>query len=93
MEEISREYYLAHSGHKPTRRAAADLREARRAFSAPRRSTLTREAFRGARRGQRGAALGARSCSTGRPSRRARAQLAALDEREIAWEGDRRRAA
>ena len=29
MEEISREYYLAHAGHKPTRRAPADLREAR----------------------------------------------------------------
>ena len=30
MEEISREYYLAHSGQKPTAGAAADLREARR---------------------------------------------------------------
>ena len=51
MEELSREYYLAHSGHKATRRAAADLREARGDPRATTRSTLALEAFRGAPEG------------------------------------------
>jgi hypothetical protein len=84
MQEISREYYLAHSGNKATAelqpiyaRHASVLGED--AFH------LTLEAFRGASEGseeQRSARLLLEWQAESQSSR----QLATLDEREIAWE-------
>jgi hypothetical protein len=85
MEEISREYYLAHSGQKPT----AELQPiyARHAaLLGPDALELTLEAFRGAAEGseeQRSARLLLDWQAESQSSR----QLAPLDEREIAWEG------
>ena len=83
MQEISREYYLAHSGHKPT----AELQPiyARHAdILGAEALALTLDAFRSAADGtedQRSARL---LLDWQAESQSAR-QLAALDEREIAW--------
>lgn len=84
MVEISREYYLAHSGHKAT----AELQPiyARHAeILGPGALALTLEAFRGSSEGseeQRSARLLLDWQADAQSAR----QLAALDEREIAWE-------
>jgi hypothetical protein len=85
MQEISREYYLAHSGQKPT----AELQPiyARHAgILGPAALEATLEAFKGAAEGseeQRSARLLLDWQAESQSSR----QLAELDEREIAWEG------
>ena len=72
MEEISREYYLAHAGLKPSAELQPMYAKHREILGRD-ALELTREAFRDARR--RAARSGARRgcCSTGRRSRRARA--------------------
>ena len=85
MEELSREYYLAHSGQKPT----ADLQpiyERHAGILGPDALALALESFRAAPDGsdeQRSARLLLDWEAESQSSR----QLAALDEREIAWEG------
>jgi hypothetical protein len=85
MEEISREFYLAHSGHKPT----AELQAIYARYSpilGQDALALTLDAFRNAPPGsddQRSAQLLLDWQAESQSSR----QLAALDEREIAWEG------
>ena len=77
MEELSREYYLAHSGHKATRRAAAGVREARRASSGRDALELALEEFRERAGGERGAAVGAAAARlAGRVAERAPAGAA-----------------
>jgi hypothetical protein len=84
MQEISREYYLAHSGHK----ANAELQPIYAKYAAilgDDALALTLEAFRGAAEGseeQRAARLLLDWQAESQSSR----QLAALDERQIAWE-------
>jgi len=84
MQEISREYYLAHSGQKPT----AELQPiyARHAaILGPDALALTLDAFRSSSEGseeQRSARLLVDWQAESQSAR----QLAALDEREIAWE-------
>jgi hypothetical protein len=85
MHEISREYYLAHSGHKAT----ADLQPVYAKYAnilGPDALALTLEAFRGAAPAseeQRSTRLLLDWQAEAQSSR----QLATLDEREIAWEG------
>ncbi len=84
MQEISREYYLAHSGQKPT----AELQPIYARHAAILGSdalALTLDAFRTAPKGseeQRSARLLLDWQAESQSSR----QLAGLDEREIAWE-------
>ena len=84
MQEISREYYLAHAGHKPT----AELQpiyERHAGVLSPDSLAAVIEAFRGAAAGsdeQRSARLLAEWQIEAQVSR----LLAPLDEREIAWE-------
>src|SRR5215831_14860147 len=84
MTEISREYYLAHSGHKPTAelqpiyaRHAAILGEDSLAFAL--------EAFKGASEGSE-ERRSARLLLDWQAESQSGRQLAPLDEREIAWE-------
>jgi hypothetical protein len=85
MHEISREYYLAHAGHKPT----AELQPVyakHEPILGPDALALTLEAFKGAPANseeQRSSRLLLDWQAESQSSR----QLAALDEREIAWEG------
>jgi len=85
MEEISREFYLAHSGQKPT----AELQSIYARYSpilGPDALALTLDAFQSAPPGsddQRSAQLLLDWQAESQSSR----QLAPLDEREIAWEG------
>lgn len=85
MEEVSREYYLAHAGLKPT----ADLQviyERHAAILGEDALALVREEFRAAPEGsdERRSARLMLEWLTDSVAGRA---LAALDEREIAWEG------
>ena len=85
MQEISREYYLAHSGQKPT----AELQPVYARHAAvlgPDALALTLDAFRAAPESseeRRSARLLAEWQAESQSAR----QLAPLDEREIAWEG------
>ncbi|HZI41976.1 MAG TPA: hypothetical protein VFD67_09745, partial [Gemmatimonadaceae bacterium] len=84
MEELSREYYLAHSGQKPT----AELQPVYRKHAAilgPDALALVLEQFRGAGSGteeQRGLRLLTDWLVESQSAR----ELASLDERDIAWE-------
>lgn len=85
MVEISREYYLAHSGHKAT----AELQPiyARHAeILGPDALALALDAFRGAPEGSE-ERRSARLLVDWQADAQSARQLAALDEREIAWEG------
>ena len=85
MEELSREYYLAHSGQK----ASAELQPVYEKYAAILGSdalTMVLELFRGANVGseeQRGLRLLADWLTESQSAR----ALAPLDEREISWEG------
>ena len=85
MEEISREYYLAHSGQKPT----AELQpvyKRHEGILGPEALAITLEAFKSAApesEEQRSTRLLLDWQAEAQSSR----QLAANDEREIAWEG------
>jgi hypothetical protein len=84
MQEISREYYLAHSGHKPTAELQPIYAKHAEAFS-PDALALARESFLGALPGseeQRSTRLMLDWLAESQSSR----ELAPLDEREIAWE-------
>src|SRR4051812_38076858 len=85
MEEISREYYLAHSGHKPT----AELQPIYARHAAvlgPEALEATLEAFRAAKAGTEDHRSARLLVDWQAESQSAR-QLAELDEREIAWQG------
>ena len=85
MQEISREYYLAHSGHKPT----AELQPiyARHAhILGPDALELTLESLRAAPDGSE-ERRSARLLADWQAESQSARQLAPLDEREIAWEG------
>ncbi len=85
MEEISREYYLAHSGHKPT----AELQPiyARHAAVLGQDALdLTLDAFRNAKEGTE-EHRSARLLVDWQAESQSARQLAELDEREIAWQG------
>lgn len=85
MQEISREYYLAHSGQKPT----AELQPifARHAaILGPEALESTLEAFKGAADGSE-EKRSARLLLDWQAESQSSRQLAELDEREIAWEG------
>ena len=85
MEEVSREYYLAHAGLKPT----ADLQaiyERHAAILGEDALALVREEFRGATPGS-DAHRSARLMLEWLTDSVAGRALAALDEREIEWEG------
>lgn len=84
MQEISREYYLAHSGQKPT----AELQPiyARHAsVLGPDALEVTLEAFQGAAEGSEDR-RSARLLLDWQAESQSSRQLAPLDEREIAWE-------
>jgi hypothetical protein len=84
MQEISREYYLAHSGQKPT----AELQPvyARHAeILGPDALELTLEAFKGSAEGSE-ERRSARLLLDWQAESQSSRQLAALDERAIAWE-------
>ena len=85
MEELSREYYLAHSGHKAT----AELQPVYAKHSGilgPDALELTLEAFKGSAAGSEDQRSTRLLLDWQAESQSAR-QLAPLDEREIAWEG------
>ena len=85
MEEISREYYLAHSGHKPT----AELQPiyARHAAVLGQDALdVTLDAFRSAKEGTE-ERRSARLLVDWQAESQSARQLAELDEREIAWQG------
>lgn len=85
MEEISREYYLAHSGQKPT----AELQpiyERHRAALGSDALALTLDSFRNASEGSEDRRAARLLLDWQAESQSAR-ELAALDEREIEWEG------
>lgn len=85
MQEISREYYLAHSGQKHT----AELQPvyARHAqILGPDALELTLDAFRAAPDGSE-ARRSARLLADWQAESQSARQLAQLDERQIAWEG------
>jgi hypothetical protein len=84
MQEISREYYLAHSGHKQT----AELQpiyDRHAAILGPEALALTLEAFKNSKEGSEEHRLNRLLLDWQSESQSAR-QLAALDERQIAWE-------
>ena len=84
MEEISREYYLAHSGHKPT----AELQPiyARHAAVLGQDALdVTLDAFRNAKEGTE-ERRSARLLVDWQAESQSARQLAELDEREIAWQ-------
>jgi len=84
MQEISREYYLAHSGQKPT----AELQPiyARHAnILGPEALELTLEAFKGSTEGSE-ERRSARLLLDWQAESQSGRQLAELDERAIAWE-------
>ena len=85
MQEISREYYLAHSGQKPSAELQAVYAKHAEAFG-PDALALAREAFLEAPGGteeRRSTRLMLDWLAESQSSR----ELAPLDEREIAWEG------
>jgi hypothetical protein len=85
MEEISREYYLAHSGHKST----ADLQPiyAKHAAIMDRDAlALALETFRGSTEASE-ERRSARLILDWQAEAQSARELAALDERQIAWEG------
>ena len=87
MEELSREYYEAHAGLKPT----AELQpiyDATRAVLGADALELAREAFVGSAAGSEEHRAARLLLDWQRGVAEQRAQLAALDEREIAWERD-----
>jgi hypothetical protein len=86
MEELSREYYSAHSGLKST----ADLRpvyEAHREILGPDALAVAREYFDGSVEGSE-ERRSARLLLDWQVESQSSRELAALDEREISWEGD-----
>jgi hypothetical protein len=86
MEELSREYYDAHSGLK----ASADLQpvyEKHRAILGPDALAVAREFFEGSAEGSE-EHRSARLLLDWQVESQSSRELAALDEREIAWEGD-----
>ena len=86
MEELSREYYEAHSGLK----GAAELQpiyHAHREILGPDALEVAREAFVGSAEGSE-ARRSARLLLDWQVESQSSRQLASLDEREIAWEGD-----
>jgi hypothetical protein len=85
MTEISREYYLAHSGQKPT----AELQPIYAKYESvlgPESLALTLDAFRRAAEGSE-ERRGARLLVDWQAESQSARQLAGLDEREIDWEG------
>jgi hypothetical protein len=85
MEEISREYYLAHSGHKHS----AELQpvyEKHAAILGPDALAMVLEQFRAAPAGSE-ESRGTRLLSDWLAEAQSARVLAPLDEREIAWEG------
>ncbi len=85
MEELSREYYLAHAGHKPT----AELQPVyakHGGILGPDALALTVDAFKSAPADSEDRRSTRLLLDWQAESQSAR-QLAALDEREIAWEG------
>jgi hypothetical protein len=86
MEELSREYYEAHSGLK----AGADLQpvyEKHRAILGPDALGVAREFFDGSANGSE-ERRSARLLLDWQVESQSSRELASLDEREIAWEGD-----
>jgi hypothetical protein len=86
MEELSREYYEAHSGLKAT----AELQpiyHAHREILGPDALEVAREAFVGSAEGSE-ERRSARLLLDWQVESQSSRQLAELDEREIAWEGD-----
>jgi hypothetical protein len=86
MEELSREYYEAHSGLK----SAAELQpiyHAHRGILGPDALEVAREAFVGSADGSE-ERRSARLLLDWQVESQSSRQLAPLDEREIAWEGD-----
>jgi hypothetical protein len=86
MEELSREYYDAHSGLK----ASADLQpvyEKYRAILGPDALAVAREFFEASAEGSE-EHRSARLLLDWQVESQSSRELAALDEREIAWEGD-----
>jgi len=84
MQEISREYYLAHAGHK----SRADLQPVYAKYAAilgPDALALTLEAFKNAP-GDSEERRSARLLLDWQAEAQSARQLASLDEREIAWE-------
>ena len=84
MEALSREFYLAHAGHKPT----AELQPIYDRFAAilgPEALELAREAYEGSADGSE-ERRSARLLLDWQVESRASRELAAHDEREIAWE-------
>ena len=84
MEEISREYYLAHAGLKPTAELQPIYARHARAIG-PDALALARETFTGAAEGSE-ARRSARLLLDWQAEALASRALAAHDEREIAWE-------
>lgn len=85
MEEVSREYYLAHAGLKPTAALQA-IYERHAAILGEDALALVRDEFRGAAPGS-DAHRSARLMLEWLTDSVAGRALAALDEREIEWEG------
>ena len=86
MEEISREYYLAHAGHKATAELQPIYEAYESILGAGRAGARRCEAFRAAPTDSEEQAIGAAAARlAGRVAER-REPLAELDEREIAWE-------
>jgi hypothetical protein len=86
MEELSREYYDAHSGLKP----GADLQpvyEKHRAILGPDALAVAREFFEGSAEGSE-ERRSARLLLDWQVESQSSRELAPLDERQIAWEGD-----
>ena len=84
MEALSREYYLAHAGHKPT----AELQPIYDTYASavgPEALELAREAYAGSAEGTE-ERRSARLLLDWQVEARASRELAAHDEREIAWE-------
>jgi hypothetical protein len=84
MEEVSREYYLAHAGLKPEA-ALQPIYDRHRDVLDRDALALTAEAFRGASEGSE-EQRAARFLLEWQAESQSARELAALDEREIAWE-------
>jgi hypothetical protein len=84
MQEISREYYLAHSGQKPTAELQPIYAE-HGSILGPEALEVTLESFKGAADGSE-AQRSSRLLLDWQAEAQSSRQLAPLDEREIAWE-------
>jgi hypothetical protein len=85
IQDISREYYLAHSGQKPTAELQPIYAKHAEVVSED-ALALTLEAFRGSKPGSEDH-RSARALLDWQVESQSGRELAALDEREIAWEG------